>query len=37
MMVFLTRYEDLEPDTDLAVDSDGDGNPTNDIGDGDPN
>lgn len=32
----LTRYEDLEPDTDLEVDSDGDGDPTNDIGDGDP-
>lgn len=32
----LTKLEDLEPDTDLEVDSDGDGDPTNDIGDGDP-
>jgi len=32
----LTINEDLEPDTDLEVDSDGDGDPTNDIGDGDP-
>lgn len=32
----LTKFEDLEPDTDLLVDSDGDGDPTNDIGDGDP-
>lgn len=32
----LTSNEDLEPDTDLQVDSNGDGDPTNDIGDGDP-
>lgn len=32
----LTKYEDLEPDSDLAVDRDGDGDPTNDYGDGDP-
>jgi FKBP-type peptidyl-prolyl cis-trans isomerase FkpA len=32
----LTINEDLEPDTDLTVDSNGDGDPTNDIGDGDP-
>lgn len=32
----LTQYEDLEPDMDLLVDSDEDGDPTNDIGDGDP-
>lgn len=32
----LTKYEDLEPDTDLLVDRDNDGDPTNDIGDGDP-
>jgi len=32
----LTKYEDLEPDTDLLVDRDGDGDTTNDIGDGDP-
>ena len=32
----LTINEDLEPDQDLAVDRDGDGDPTNDFGDGDP-
>ena len=32
----LTKYEDLEPDSDLLVDRDGDGDPTNDYGDGDP-
>ena len=32
----LTKYEDLEPDEDLLVDRDGDGDPTNDIGDLDP-
>ena len=32
----LTKYEDLEPDTDLDVDRDGDGDSTNDYGDGNP-
>ena len=32
----LTKYEDLEPDSDLEVDRDGDGDPTNDFGDLDP-
>lgn len=32
----LTINEDLEPDTDLLVDRDNDGDATNDIGDGDP-
>ena len=27
----------MEPDSDLNFDRDGDGDPTNDIGDGDPN
>ncbi len=32
----LTKYEDLEPDSDLEVDRDLDGDFTNDFGDGDP-